>query len=120
MRFKEIEHTLIERMANVATIDAVVHVGIHHHIKLIALRMQFGNILHRIDNVHIIVGTTPHDEQFSLQAVGMFQGRAIAVAVGIFLRSAHKALSIDGVVESPRSDRSNCHAPSADIAISTS
>ena len=92
---------MVKWKTNAATVDAVVHVGINHHIKLIALTVEFGDILHGVDYMHIIVGTTPHNQQFAFQFVGVFEWCAITVAVRVFLWSAHVSLCINGVVELP-------------------
>ena len=67
--------------------------------------------------VHIVVAGAVDDEQVSLQPLGMRDGRAVHLALGVVLRQAHVALLIDAVIKPTVRHGSHSHGSAVEIRI---
>ena len=72
--FPEIEHLGEDVVACVATIDAVVAVGVVVHVELLVGLYQCLRILHAIAHVYVVVGHTMHKEQVSIKICSSADG----------------------------------------------
>lgn len=62
-------HHLLPHVARVARHHRMVLVGIDHHIVLLAAAVERPRHLHRILEVHIVIGRTVDDEQFRIPII---------------------------------------------------
>ena len=93
--------TLAEQVvARVATIDAVVAVGIQLLTEVLVGLDQCLAVFGGIAIVDIVVCQAVNNHQVALQAVDARQG-IVVVTSGVLLRGTHETLAIDGVVVTP-------------------
>mmetsp|Transcript_53262 Transcript_53262/g.98465 ORF Transcript_53262/g.98465 Transcript_53262/m.98465 type:complete len:225 (+) Transcript_53262:210-884(+) len=57
-----------------------------------------------VPEMHVLVNQTVHEQEIALYALNMCHHRALLVAVGVALRSAHVPLRVTGVISVPISD----------------
>ena len=97
---KEI-HALSEQVVTgVATIDAVVAIGIYQLAEVLVSLHQCLGIFRSVTEMHVIVSTAVTEQESTLQ-LPYPTYRVLVVAAGILLRGTHKPLRIDSVVETP-------------------
>ena len=95
-------------VARIATIDAVVTVGIIKLAEIFVSLYQRLCILVRVLRMNIVIGCAVAEEQSSMELLSTHNGAHI-IAIRVLLRCAHVTFSIDRVVEAPACGRRNCH-----------
>ena len=99
--FHEEIDTLAEQVeARVATIDAMITVGIYQLTEVLVGLHQCLGIFRRITIVDVIIGSAVTQQQGTMQ-LGDTGNGVVLVARGILLRCTHETLRIDGIVEAP-------------------
>ena len=79
----------------------MVAVRVDVHIKLLVGLYQGFAVFAGIAEVNIVIGSTMHQEQLTVELVYPVHGRRSFVTFHVFLRSTHETFGIDGIVETP-------------------
>ena len=100
----EVSHQLVEVEAGVATVDAVVLVGIDAKLELFASIFQSRHHIDCVLEVDVVVASAMDEEVVAAQEVGEVKRRIVIIATGIVLRTLEETFGVDVVVVTPRDD----------------
>ena len=72
--FEEIAHACQKMVTRVATIDAMVAIGVVVHVELLVGLYQCFRVLHTVAYVYIVVGHAVHEEEATVEVVSAGDG----------------------------------------------
>ena len=111
----EVGHELVEVEAGVATVDAVVFVGVDAELELFASGFEGSDHVGSILEMDVVVAGAVDEEVFAFEEVGEVEGRVVVVAAGVVLRTLEEALGVDIIVVAPGDDGSDSDGGFEDI-----
>ena len=95
-----IDELTIQMIACIATIYAVVTIGIRELVEILVGLYESLGIFRYMTEMHVVVSKAVADEQSSLKVL-CTRDRRLIITFLILLRSAHIAFGIYGVVVTP-------------------
>ena len=102
-------------VARIATIDAVVSVGVNLHFKLLVDLYEGFAHFRDISEMHVVVSSAMNEKQ-TARKIGRTLHRIDGISRSVFIGRAHIALRIDGVVILPVAWCCNGHSGLKDRA----
>ncbi len=106
---EEAGQAVVEVQTGVATVDAVVTVGVELHLEGLIQLYQLLGIFGAVLEVDVVVGHAMHEQEAAMQLLSAAEGGGEAVVLAILLGRAHEAFAVDGVVVAPVGDGSHGH-----------
>ena len=98
--YKEVSNLSEQVVASVATIDAVVAVGVDVHAEILVSLDQSLRVFISVLWMHVVVGKAMTDKEAAAETCRSLD-RVGVVTSRVLLRSTHIALCVYGVVETP-------------------